>query len=383
MNMKKTFFFLLVLVVMKLQGQTSKEVALVPEPSKIAFDSKDNLFVLLKYGIARITPDGTVTQFTKDNPNIVGGNFNKSTYIDRSWGNMVIDSKDNLYLIESRDKVIYKLSFLDNGKISFEIYAGDIWKYGITDGPRLDAKFTSIRHMAMDKFDNIYVTDDYNRIQAEVEANYVTDNFYQKDKKLKYIKGFSVVRKIGIDGKVTTLKNTTGKFVLPNGVLGMAIDNDGNIVYTTGGYARSVEKINVSSGVFSHVAGKPYKREWCPVYTPGDTSKAELFSPETIIVNRKGEIIYADERSHRITKIANGKVTTLAGNNIIDPCSQNIGGRAQEGYKDGKATTALFNFPKGLAYDSKGHLYIADQYNHCIRKYNNEGVVSSFTKPKL
>jgi sugar lactone lactonase YvrE len=117
-----------------------------------------------------------------------------------------------------------------------------------------------------------------------------------------------------------------------------------------------------------------------PVYTPGDTSKAELFCPETIIVNTKGEIIYADERSHRLTKIANGKVIALAGNNIIDPCGQNIGGRAQEGHKDGKALTALFGFPKGLAYDSKGNLYIAEEWNNCIRKLSPDGIVSSYTK---
>lgn len=378
--MKKIIIVLVLIFTAKLQAQTSTRLSQVPEPSKIAIDSKDNLYVLLKFGIAKITPDGKVTQFTKDNPNIVGGNFNKSTYLDRQWGNIVIDSKDNLYVTERQDKVIYKMSFRPDGKISFDIFAGDIWKYGVVDGPRGDAKFTAIAHMAIDKFDNIYVTDDYNRVKAEVEANFVTDNYYQKDKKLKYIKSLSLVRKIGADGMVTTLKNATGQFVLPNGVTGIAPDNEGSLVYTTGGYARSVEKINIMTGVFSHVAGKSYKREWCPVYITGDTSKAELFSPETIIVNAKGEILYSDERSHRITKIVNGKVTTVAGNNIIDPCSQNIGGRAQEGYKDGKAATALFYFPKGLAYDSKGNLYIADQLNHCIRKLNADGVVSLFAR---
>ena len=87
-----------------------------------------------------------------------------------------------------------------------------------------------------------------------------------------------------------------------------------------------------------------------------------------------------DQRLHRVIKIASGRVSTLAGNNIIDPCAQNIGGRAQEGYQDGKALTALFNFPKGIAYDSKGNLFIADMNNHCIRKLSPDGMVSTFAK---
>jgi sugar lactone lactonase YvrE len=373
--MRITIAIVLFLLTIDLPAQTSQ----LNNPSKIVIDSKDNLLVLLQYGIAKISPDGKVNRFTKDNPNVIGGKFNNSTYLDRSWHNIVIDSKDNIYLTERDDKVIYKMVFLENGKISFDIYAGDIWKYGVVDGPRDQAQFNGIRDMTIDKSDNIYVTDSYVKIAGEVEKNFITDNFYQKDKSLKYIKQFSLLRKLSADGKVTTFKNAEGKYILPNGVVGITADNEGNIVYTTGGFARSIEKIIVTNSSFSHVAGKPYKREWCPVYTPGDTSKAELFSPETIIVNKSGEIIYADERDHRVTKIAAGKVTTLAGNNIIDPCAQNIGGRAQEGHKDGKALTALFNFPKGLAYDSKGNLFIADQSNHCIRKLSPDGMVSSFT----
>jgi DNA-binding beta-propeller fold protein YncE len=99
-----------------------------------------------------------------------------------------------------------------------------------------------------------------------------------------------------------------------------------------------------------------------------------------MIVNSKGEIIVADQRINRIMKIAGGKVTTLAGGNIIDPCSQNIAGRSQEGNRDGRALTALFNFPKGMTYDSKGNLYVADMNNHSIRKITPDGIVTTFAK---
>ena len=377
--MKITLAAILFFLSAHLAAQNSNDSPL-NGPTKIVIDSKDNLYVLLAYGIARISPDGQVNRFTKDNPNVIGGKFNNSTYLDRQWHSIVIDAKDNIYLAERNDKVIYKMVFLENGTITFDIYAGDIWKYGVQDGPREKALFNGISDMTVDRSGNIYVTDSYSKITAEVEKHFVTDNFYLTDKSLKYIKRFSLLRKLSAAGTVTTIKNADGKYALTNGVSGIAADNEGNIVYTTGGVARSVEKINVATGAFSHVAGKPYKREFCPVYTPGDTSIAELFTPGMVVVNKQGEIIFSDERNHRVTKIAAGKVTTLAGNNLIQPCQQNIRGRAKEGHKDDKALLALFNFPKGIAYDSKGNLFIADQANHCIRKLSTDGVVSSFTK---
>ncbi len=160
---------------------------------------------------------------------------------------------------------------------------------------------------------------------------------------------------------------------------GMDIDRDGNIIYSGGGFSRAVRKLNLQTRQISTIAGKPYKREWCPVYVTGDTSKAELFDPGFPLADAKGDIIYTDNRNHRITKISKGKVSTLAGNNVIQECGANIGGRAHEGHQDGKAATALFNFPKSMAYDSKGNLYILDKENAIVRKLSPEGIVTSFT----
>jgi len=171
---------------------------------------------------------------------------------------------------------------------------------------------------------------------------------------------YSVIRKISANGIVTTLKTPDGKYILPNDLSGLTIDSDGNIIYAAKGFGRFIGKIDLKTGAFSSIAGQPYKREWCPVYTQGVSGMAEFVSPENIITNKKGEIIFTDDRMNRIIRIAGGSVSTLAGNNIIDPCSQNIGGRSQEGYLDGKALSALFNTPGGLAYDSEGNLFFAD-----------------------
>lgn len=341
----------------------------VSEPQHIVVDSKDNVFVTLKYGILKITPDGTVTNITKQ-AGIIGP-------LDKTWRNLIIDSKDNLYANDGN--LIYKITVTADNKAIAKIHAGQQWSYKLEDGPIATAGFNTIHLMTIDRNDNIYVADSFDKIKEAVGKNFVTDPYYSTvPAKIKDAPDYRVIRKLSASGNITTLKTPDGKYIVPNGVAGMAVDRAGNILYSS--FGRFVAKIDVTTGSFSTVAGQPYKRQYCPVYTQGEIAKAELVNPENIIINKRDEIIFADQRIHRVISISGGKVSTLAGNSIIDPCSQNIGGRAQEGNKDGKALTALFNFPKGMAYDSKGNLYIADMNNHSIRKLSPDGVVSTFAK---
>jgi NHL repeat len=345
----------------------------VSTPQHIVVDSKDNVFATLKYGIVKITPDGTVTNLTKQSVGIGD--------LDRSWGNLIIDSKDNLYANDG--KIIYKITVSADNKVVGKVYAGQLYTYKLEDGPIATAGFNIIGIMTIDRNDNIYLTDSFDKIRADIGDNFVTDSYYKNDPARKYAKyaaRYSVIRKISANGMVSTLKTPDGKYIVPNDINWMTTDNQGNIIYAAAGFARFIGKIDLSTGAFSSIAGQPYKREWCPVYTPGESSKAEFVSPETMITNKRGEILFADERLHRVIKVAGGRVSTLAGNSIIDPCSQNIAGLAQEGNKDGNALTALFNFPKGMAYDSKGNLFIADMNNNSIRKLSPDGIVTTFAK---
>jgi hypothetical protein len=301
--------------------------------------------------------------------------------MDRTRQNLIVDSKDNLYANDG--KVIYKITLSADNKVTLSVYAGQLYTYRLEDGPIATAGFNAIGLMTIDRNDNIYLTDSYDKIKAAIGENFVTDSYYENDPAKKYLKygaHYSVIRKITPNGVVSTVKTPDGKYILPNDISGMTTDNAGNIVYAAHGFARFIAKIGFAAGTISSLAGQPYKREWCPVYTQGDAGKVEFVSPETIITTRNGEILFTDERLHRIIRIANGKVSTLAGNSVVDPCAQNIGGRAQEGYKDGRALTALFNFPKGIVYDSKGNLFIADMNNHCIRKLSPDGLVTTFAR---
>ena len=72
-----------------------------------------------------------------------------------------------------------------------------------------------------------------------------------------------------------------------------------------------MEKIDLVTGAITLVAGQPYKREWCPVYTQGPIATAEFVEPENVIVNKKGEILFTDQRINRVIKIADGRYLHL------------------------------------------------------------------------
>ena len=372
--MMKIMKYFTIIVALLLPLHLSAQYAtIVSTPEHIVVDSKDNIFVTRKYGIVKITPDGTIIDLSKK----VAGKG-----LDRIWQDLIIDSKDNLYANDGN--VIFKIAVSDDNGVTMGKFAGKEYSYDLQDGPLATAAFNAIGLMTIDRNDNIYVTDSFDKIKDAVGTNYVTDNFALSPQAQKYQKSnrrsYSIIRKISPSGMVSTLKTPDGKFVLANQISGMAADLEGNIIFGSYSFGRFVGKIDVTTGVITLVAGQPYKREWCPVYTQGPIAIAEFVEPETIVVNRKGEILFTDQRLHRVIRIAGGKVSTLAGGNTIQSCSHNIAGRAEEGNRDGKALTALFNMPKGMAYDSKGNLFIADINNHAIRKLSPEGIVSTFAK---
>jgi len=96
----------------------------------------------------------------------------------------------------------------------------------------------------------------------------------------------------------------------------------------------------------------------------GSGSDAQFNKPSGVAIDPQGNVYVADYRNNRIRKITPiGEVTTFAG--------------LFQGNIDGTATDAAFFNPYGLVIDPLGNLYVADTWNHCIRKITSQGVVST------
>lgn len=100
-------------------------------------------------------------------------------------------------------------------------------------------------------------------------------------------------------------------------------------------------------------------------YMNGATSIALFNSPTAIVNDTAGNLYVADTYNNVIRKIwSTDSVTTLAGNDTA-------------GYRNGNSSTSEFNSPLGICMDRNGNVYIADTYNHVIRKITPSGTVST------
>lgn len=102
----------------------------------------------------------------------------------------------------------------------------------------------------------------------------------------------------------------------------------------------------------------------------GDNGLAKLSQIECsngIVFDPLGNLYFADNFNHRIRKInTSGIISTLAGNGSTIYAGDGVQATA----------TGLYN-PAGIAFDTAGNLYISDQYNFCIRKVDNSGVITT------
>lgn len=106
----------------------------------------------------------------------------------------------------------------------------------------------------------------------------------------------------------------------------------------------------------------------------GDSSQGRLNQAIALYALPEGELIIADAQNHSLRKLsADGILSTLAGTG--NETSRDDENRAL--IQDGPALKANFNWPADLAADAAGNLYIADRYNHAIRKLSPDGVVST------
>lgn len=99
-------------------------------------------------------------------------------------------------------------------------------------------------------------------------------------------------------------------------------------------------------------------------YSDGQGTSVQFYYPEGIAVDGSGNLFVSDTLNNRIRKITpSGSVTTLAG--------------GTQGYANGQGTSAKFYFPKGIAVDGSGNLFVADAGNHSIRKITPSGNVTT------
>src|SRR5207302_8776748 len=140
----------------------------------------------------------------------------------------------------------------------------------------------------------------------------------------------------------------------------VATDGAGN-VFVADTLNNTVRKVT-SEGIvttFAGMAGSAGSAD-------GAGSAARFDYPECVAVDGAGNVFVADTLNQTIRKITpTGEVTTLAG----------LAG--SYGSADGAGSDARFNYPGSVAVDGMGNVYVADADNNTIRKVTSAGVVTT------
>lgn len=244
---------------------------------------------------------------------------------------LAIDANGSIIVLEFGNQRISKID--SSGVIS--LVAGGI--RGFADGVGGAARFRDPFNIALDASGNIIVGDYGNhRIRKVTPAGVVTT----------------------LAGSSTSgLVDGTGNAARFNNPRGVDVDKDGNIIVIDSGN-HSIRKIS-PIGQVTTLAGNGTMG-----YEDGLGTAARFTFPTDVAVDIYGSISVTDTISQRIRRITpTGEVSTLAGSGA-------------NGSADGTGAEATFKFPSGVAVDAAGNVIVADQ-NHKIRQITPAGIVTT------
>jgi sugar lactone lactonase YvrE len=289
---------------------------------------------------------------------------------------LAFDSKGNLYIADMGASDVRMVSAKD-GTIS--TFAGGAGHFGSSGdgGPPAAAYLLFPHDVAVDAAGNVYIADFVNCRIRKVTVSPTPIISTLAGSKYGY----------GGDGGPAT----AALLGLPSGV---ALDSSGTVYIADSGNNRIR---TVSGGIIGELAGADHARG-----DGGKASAALLFFPQRIAWDTKGNLYIADTDNDKIRKVApEGTISTAAaasrpqavavdnsGNIYIASVHQVLMADGQgnisavvnttdaPGYSGdgGAAASALLDFPEGVALDSAGNLYIADTYNHRIRKVSGGNI---------
>ncbi len=307
--------------------------ALFYQPEGVAVDTLGNVYVADTANslIRKITGSVVTTLAGSTNSGSVNATGTNASFNGPQA--VSVDGSGNVYVADTGNNMVRKIT--SSGAVS--TLAGGT-NFGSADGTGSSAQFWGPGAVALNGGGNLYVADYFN----------------------------GTVRIVTTGGAVTTLagspsnasgdsQETNARFSFPHG---LAADNATNI-YVADTANHTIRKIS-ATGVVSTLAGKA----GVSGSMDGAAASALFSGPEALASDSAGNLYVADTANNTIRKISGGTVTTLAGSAGIS------------GYIDGTGTNTLFNNPQGIVVDRSNNVYVADTMNFTIRKISG-GVVTT------
>ena len=256
-----------------------------------------------------------------------GDNIPATSALLNYTAGVAVDGNGNLYIADSSSNRIRKVS---NGVITTVAGTGAAGFSG-DSGAASSARLNHAQGVAVDGAGNVYIADSSNNRVRMVSNGVITT-----------IAGSGVSGSGGDNGLATS-----AQLNFPTGV---AVDSAGNI-YIAEYAGNRIRK--VSNGVITTVAGNGISGF---AGDNGPATSARLNIPRGVAVDTLGNIYIGDLSNHRVRKVTNGVITTVAGTGMAGFSGDN-----------GPATSAQLSSVAGIAVDVAGNVYTADSTSNRTR----------------
>ncbi len=212
-------------------------------------------------------------------------------------------------------------------------------------GNAVNAQLNNPQGIAVDLAGNLYIADENNqRIRKVTPAGIITT-----------VAGSSTAGFSGDNGPATSAQL--------NSPQGVAVDSTGNL-YVADSLNSRIRQIT-PNGAITTIAGTGTAGN---SGDGGPATAATLSRPIALALDSAGDLYIGDAGSSEVRKIApGGTITRVAGTGVY-------------GYSgdSGPAIDANLSTPAGLALDSAGNLFIADDQNFRVREVNPAGTISTY-----
>jgi sugar lactone lactonase YvrE len=313
-------------------------------PNSVALDSSGNLYVAdeINNTIRKITPDGTVSTLAglAGSAGRVDGTGSVARF-DRPTG-VAVDGSGNIYVADYRNHLIRRVSAA--GAVTTIAGVGGL--AGLQNGTGFmlnPVLFRNPTGAVVDAAGNVYVSDSANNSIKKISP------------------GGSTTLLAGSPTSTAGITNGQGSAARFHTPAGLALDGVGNL-YVADSTNQTIRKISPSGDVSTYAGVATVRGS-----ADGDRATATFDYPSGVAVDGAGNVYVADYGNHVIRMIsASGNVTTLAGTT------------GSPGGSDGVGSGARFKYPRDLALDASGNLYVADTGNHAIRKIAPGGLVQTW-----
>lgn len=245
------------------------------------------------------------------------------------------DSDGNMVIVELEGGRVHRLS--QEGQLSLVAGNGSR-SYRGDNGPAADATFNGMHNVVITPNDDIYIADSWNHCIRRIAAG------------TGIISTIAGIGEPGYRGDGGPASEAAFDFIMC-----VALDPSKTILLIADLRNHRIRAVHLANDRVRTVAGNGKKG------TPQDGSqavKSPLVDPRAVAADSQGRVYILERGGHALRVVStDGRIQTVAGN-------------GKPGYRDGPGTAAQFNSPKHLCVNSDGIVFIADDQNAAIRKFD-------------